>query len=181
MVPQYCILNVLVSSSLWQGMDRLGHAGSTVEQHFFSVDPSLVLVHQCLSLFQPIKAITGIGAIKPGDLFEGLVYSASLLIFMLLHLFCLLSFVLFLLSFFSFLLSVSPSGYVPYLTFPVFPIAFAMLTGVSAMCRWTVSRRILWKIWWWDMRVKRLWKLCIKRLCAFVVDWCGNYWFDYFV
>ena len=34
------------------------------------------------------------------------------------------------------------------------------------------------------MRVKRLWKLCIKRLCwwcAFVDDWYGNYWCDYFV
>ena len=85
MVPQYRILNVLVSSSLWQCVDCFGHAGSTVEQQLFSVDPSLVLVYQCLSLFQPIKAITGIGAIKPGDLFEGLVYSASLLIFVLLH------------------------------------------------------------------------------------------------
>ena len=61
------------------------HAGSTVEQQLFSVDLSVVLIHQGLSLFQPIKAITGIGAIKPGDIFEGFVYSASLLVFMLLH------------------------------------------------------------------------------------------------
>ena len=81
MVSQYCILNVLVSSSLWQCVDHLGHAGSTVEQQLFSVDPSLVLIHQCLSLFQPVKAITAVGTIKPGDLFEGLVYPASLLIF----------------------------------------------------------------------------------------------------
>ena len=84
-VPQYCILNVLVGSSLWQCMDCLGHAGPTVEQQLFSVDPSLVLIHQCLSLFQPVKAITGVGAIKPGDLFEGLVYRASLLIFVFLY------------------------------------------------------------------------------------------------
>ena len=84
-VPQYCILNVLVGSSLWQCMDHFGHAGPTVEQQLFSVDPSLVLVHQCLSLFQPVKAITGVGAIEPGDLFKGLVYPASLLIFALLH------------------------------------------------------------------------------------------------
>ena len=87
MVPQYCILNVLVGSSLWQCVDRLGHTGSTVEQQLFSVDPSLVLIHQCLSLFQPVKAMTGVGAIKPGDLFEGLVYPASLLIFAFLYLF----------------------------------------------------------------------------------------------
>ena len=68
-----------------QGMDHFGHTGPAVEQQLFSVDPSVVLVHQCLNLFQPIEAITGIGAIKPGDLFEGLVYSASLLIFTLLH------------------------------------------------------------------------------------------------
>ena len=85
-VPQYCIFNVLVGSSLWQCVDRLGHAGPTVEQQLLSVDPSLVLIHQCLSLFQPVKAITGVGAIKPGDLFEGLVYPASLLIFVLLYL-----------------------------------------------------------------------------------------------
>ena len=85
MVPQHCILNALVSSSLRQCVDRLRDAGSTVEQQLFPVDPSLVLVHQCFSLFQPIKAITGIGAIKPGDLFEGFVYSASLLVFALLH------------------------------------------------------------------------------------------------
>ena len=85
MVPQYCILNALICSSLWQGVDRLGHAGPTVEQQLFSVDPSMVLIHQGLSLFQPIEAITGIGAIKPGDLFEGFIYSASLLVFMLLH------------------------------------------------------------------------------------------------
>ena len=84
-VPQYRIFNVLVGSSLWQCVDRLGHAGSTVEQQLSSVDPSLVPIHQCLSLFQPVKAITGVGAIKPGDLFKGLVYSASLLIFMLLY------------------------------------------------------------------------------------------------
>ena len=84
-VPQYCILNVLVGSSLWQCVDRLGHAGPTVEQQLFSVDPSLVLVHQCLSLFQPVKAITEVGAIKPGDLFEGLVDPASLLIFAFLY------------------------------------------------------------------------------------------------
>ena len=85
MVPQYCILNDLVGRSLWQGMDRLGHTGPTVEQQLFSVDPSVVLIHQCLSLFQLIKAIIGIGAIKPGDLFKGFVYSAPLLVFMLLH------------------------------------------------------------------------------------------------
>ena len=84
-VPQYRIFNVLVGSSLWQCVDHLGHAGSTVEQQLFPVDPSLVLVHQCLSLFQPVKAITGVGAIKPGDLFEGFVYPASLLIFMLFY------------------------------------------------------------------------------------------------
>ena len=84
-VPQYCILNVLVGSSLWQCVDHLGHTGPTVEQQLFSVDLSLVLIYQCLSLFQPVKAITGVGAIKPGDLFEGLVYPASLLIFVLLH------------------------------------------------------------------------------------------------
>ena len=84
-VPQYRIFNVLVGSSLWQCVDRLGHAGPTVEQQLFSVDPSLMLVHQCLSLFQPVKAITGVGAIKPGDLFKGLVYPASLLIFVLLY------------------------------------------------------------------------------------------------
>ena len=85
MIPQYCILNALISSSLWQGVDCLGHAGPTVEQQLFSVDLSMVLIHQGLSLFQPIKAITGIGAIKPGDLFKGFIYSASLLVFMLLH------------------------------------------------------------------------------------------------
>ena len=84
-VPQYRIFNVLVGSSLWQCVDRLRHAGPTVEQQLFSVDPSLVLVHQCLSLFQPVKAITGVGAIKPGDLFEGLIYPASLLIFAFLY------------------------------------------------------------------------------------------------
>ena len=83
--PQYCIFNVLVGSSLWQCVGHLGHAGPTVEQQLFSVDPSLVLIHQCLSLFQPVKAITGVGAIKPEDLFEGLVYPASLLIFMLFY------------------------------------------------------------------------------------------------
>ena len=86
-VPQYRIFNVLVGSSLWQCMDHLGHAGPTVEQQLFSVDPSLMLVHQCLSLFQPVKTITGVGAIKPGNLFEGLVYPTSLLIFALLYLF----------------------------------------------------------------------------------------------
>ena len=131
-VPQYCILNDLVGSSLWQCVDHLGHAGPTVEQQLFSVDPSVVLIHQCLSLFQPIKAITGIGAIKPGDLFEGFVYSASLLVFMLLHSFSVFFF--FLLSFFFFLPSVFPSGYVPYLTFLVFPIAFAKLTGLKNQC-----------------------------------------------
>ena len=84
-VPQYRIFNVLVGSSLWQCVDRFGCAGSTVEQQLFSVDPSLVLIHQCLSLFQPVKAITGVGAIKPGDLLEGFVYPASLLIFVLLY------------------------------------------------------------------------------------------------
>ena len=82
MIPQNCILNVLVSSSLWQCVDHFGHAGSTVEQQLFSVDLSLVLIHQCFSLFQPIKAITRIGAIKPGDLFEGFVDSTPLLILM---------------------------------------------------------------------------------------------------
>ena len=48
--------------------------------------------------------------------------------------FCLLSFVPFLLSFFSFPFSVSPFGYVPCLTFPVFPIAFARLTGLKCQC-----------------------------------------------
>ena len=84
-VPQYRIFNVLVGSSLWQCVDCLGHTGPTVEQQLFSVDPSLMLVHQCLSLFQPVKTITGVGAIKPGDLFEGLVYPTSLLIFALLY------------------------------------------------------------------------------------------------
>ena len=65
MVPQYCILNDLVGHSLWQGVDHLGHTGPTVEQQLFSVDPSMVLIHQGLSLFQPIEAIAGIGAIKP--------------------------------------------------------------------------------------------------------------------
>ena len=90
-VPQYHIFNVLVGSPLWQCMDRLGHTGPTVEQQLFSVDLPLVLVHQCLSLFQPVKAITGVGAIKPGDLFEGLVYPASLLIFVLLYSFSVFS------------------------------------------------------------------------------------------
>ena len=135
MVPQYCILNVLVSRSLWQGMDRLGHAGPTVEQQLFSVDPSMVLIHQCLSLFQPIKAIIGIGAIKPGDLCKGFVYSASLLVFMLLHLFSVFfSLSLSLLSSFFFLSSVSPSGYIPYLIFLVVPIAFAKLIGLKNQC-----------------------------------------------
>ena len=84
-VPQYRIFNVLVGSSLWQCVDHLGHDGPTVEQQLFSVDPSLVLIHQCLSLFQPVKAITGVGAIKPRVLFEGLVYPASLLIFAFLY------------------------------------------------------------------------------------------------
>ena len=84
-VPQYRIFNVLVGSSLWQCVDHLGHTGPTVEQQLFSVDPSLMLIHQCLSLLQPVKTITGVGAIKPGDLFKGLVYPASLLIFMLLY------------------------------------------------------------------------------------------------
>ena len=83
--PQYRIFNVLVGSSLWQCVDCLGHAGSTVEQQLFSVDPSLVFVHQCLSLFQPVKAITGVGAIKPGDFFKGFVYPTFLLIFSLLY------------------------------------------------------------------------------------------------
>ena len=48
--------------------------------------------------------------------------------------FCLLFFVPFLLSFFSFLPSVSPFGYVPGLTFSVFPIAFARLTGLKSQC-----------------------------------------------
>ena len=51
MVPQYRIFNVLVGSSLWQCVDGLGHTGPTVEQQLFSVDPSLVLVYQCLTLF----------------------------------------------------------------------------------------------------------------------------------
>ena len=131
-VPQYCILNAWISSSLWQGVDHLGHAGPTVEQQLFSVDPSMVLVHQGLSLFQPIEAITGIGAIKPGDLFEGFIYSASLLVFTLLHSFSVF-FSLFSLFFF-FLPSVSPSGYVPYLIFLVIPIAFAKLTGLKNRC-----------------------------------------------
>ena len=84
-VIQYCILNALICSSLWQGMDCLGHTGPTVEQQLFLVDPPVVLIHQGLSLFQPIEAITGIGAIKPGGLFKGFVYSASLLVFTLLH------------------------------------------------------------------------------------------------
>ena len=84
-VPQCRIFNVLIGSSLWQCVDCLGHAGPTVEQQLFSVDPSLVLIHQCLSLFQPVEAITGVGATKPGDLFEGFVYPASLLIFTLFY------------------------------------------------------------------------------------------------
>ena len=51
MVSEYCIFDVLVGSSLWQCVDGLGHAGPTVEQQLFSVDPSLVLIYQCLSLF----------------------------------------------------------------------------------------------------------------------------------
>ena len=85
MVPQYRIFNILVGSSLWKCVDHLGHAGPTVDQELFPVEPSLMLVHQCLSLFQPVKTITGVGAIKPGDLFKGLVYPASLLIFRLLY------------------------------------------------------------------------------------------------
>ena len=125
MVPQYCILNALISSSLWQGVDCLGHAGPTVEQQLFSVDLFVVLIHQGLSLFQPIEAIAGIGAIKPWDLSKGFIYSASPVIF------CLLFFVLFLLSFFFFLPFVSPSGYVPYLIFLVVSISFAKLIGLK--------------------------------------------------
>ena len=81
MVPQHCIFDDLICNSLWQGMNCFGHASSTIKQQFFSVDPSVVLIHQGLGLFQPIKAITGIGAIKPGNLLESFIYSASLLIF----------------------------------------------------------------------------------------------------
>ena len=80
MIPQNCVLNVLVSSSLWQCVYRFGHAGSTVEQQLFPVEPSLVLIHQCFGLFQPIKAVIGVGAIKPGDLFKSLVDSTPLLV-----------------------------------------------------------------------------------------------------
>ena len=123
MVPQYCILNDLVGSSLWQGVDHLGHAGPTVEQQLFSVDPSVVLIHQCLSLFQPIKAITRIGAIKPGDLFESFVYSASLLVFMLLHsfsvFFSLFSFFFHSFSFFLLFLHLVTFHIQPFLSFPL--------------------------------------------------------------
>ena len=123
MVPQYCILNVLVSHSLWQGVDRLGHAGPTVEQQLFSVDPSMVLIYQCLSLFQPIKAIIWIGAIKPGDLFEGFVDSASLLVFMLLHsfsvFFSLFSFFFHSFSFFLLFLHLITFHIQPFLSFPL--------------------------------------------------------------
>ena len=55
-------------------------------------------------------------------------FLSSLLIF------CLLFFVPFLLLFFFFLPSVSPFGYIPYLTFPVFPIVFVKLTGLRNQC-----------------------------------------------
>ena len=123
LVTQFCILNVLVSRSLWQGMDHLGHAGPTVEQQLFSVDPSVVLIHQCLSLFQPIKAIIWIGAIKPGDLFEGFFDSASLLIFMLLHsfsvFFSLFSFFFHSFSFFLLFLHLVMFQIQPFLSFPL--------------------------------------------------------------
>ena len=61
----------------------------------------MVLIHQGLSLFQPIEAIIGIGAIKPGDLFEGFIYSAPLLVFTFLHSFSVFFF-LFSLFFHSF-------------------------------------------------------------------------------
>ena len=105
MVPQHCILDDLICNSLWQGVNCFGHTSSTIKQQFLSVDLSVVLIHQGLSLFQPIKAITGIGAIKPGDLFESFIYSAPLLVFTFLHsfsvfFFCSLpSFILFLSSF----------------------------------------------------------------------------------
>ena len=134
MVPQYCILNVLVSSSLWQCVDCLGHIGSTVEQQLFSVDPSLVLVHQCLSLFQPVKAITGIGAIKPGDLLKGLVYPASLLIFTLFYSFSVF-FPLFPFFFHSFPFSFCFSIWLRSMSnLSCLPIAFARLTGLKSQC-----------------------------------------------
>ena len=85
MVPQHCILDELICNSLWQGVNCFGHAGSTIKQQFLSVDSSVVLIHQGLGLFQPIEAITGIGAIKPGDLLESFIYSAPLLIFTFFH------------------------------------------------------------------------------------------------
>ena len=132
MVPQHCILDDLICNSLWLGVNCFGHASSTIKQQFFSVDPSVVLIHQGLGLFQPIEAITGIGAIKPGDLLESFIYSAPLLIFTFFpFIFCLLFSVLSLLSFFFFLLSLFPSGYAPYPVFLGVPIAFVEPIGLK--------------------------------------------------
>ena len=135
MVPQYCILNALICSSLWQGVDRLGHAGPTVEQQLFSVDASMVLIHQGLSFFSTNQSNNWDWCHQTGGSFRRLYlfcfsagFHASPLIF------CLLFFVLSLLSFFFFLLSVSPSGYIPCLIFPVVPIAFVKLIGLKNQC-----------------------------------------------
>ena len=62
-------------------MDGLGYTGATVEYEFFSVYSSLVFIDQCFCLFQPIKAIAGIGTIESGNLLKSLVDMGALLIF----------------------------------------------------------------------------------------------------
>ena len=54
-------------------MDGLGYTGATVEEQLFSVYSSLVFIDQCFCLFQPIKAITGIGTTESGNLLKSLV------------------------------------------------------------------------------------------------------------
>ena len=131
MVPQHYIFDDLICNSLWQGMNCFGHTGSTIKQQFLSVDLFMVLIHQGLGLFQPIEAITGIGAIKPGDLLKSFIYSAPLLVFTFFHSFSVFFSLFSLLSSFFFLLSLFPSGYTPYPVFLGIPIAFVKPTGLK--------------------------------------------------
>ena len=85
---------------------------------------ALVFIDQCFSLFQPIKAISGIGTIKSGNLLKSLVDTGALLVFSFLQpfLFFFLLFPFFFHSFSFFFLSLHVKTFFVYsfLLFPLF-------------------------------------------------------------
>ena len=105
-------------------MDGLGYTGATVEEQLFSVYSSLVFIDQCFCLFQPIKAITGIGTIESGNLLKSLIDTGALLVFSFLQSFSFffLLFPFFFHSFSFFFLSFHVKMFFVYsfLLFPLF-------------------------------------------------------------